>query len=446
MAALEALRKRKIEPVVPRSSAAYLIGGHGSEDEPPFIVPEGCVIVVPTQMGRLTTGPEVQRNINALCSLSSYTIMNPLGNVKKIIQAFGSVAIFKEGDKCPGFSYTLLGCSASPTCEYDFTKKGSRYSVKCPDLNVCRANFSGVMNVSTDGRECLDTITFNQYSLHYYFQMNPTPINTIFNKVVEYFGFLYGYSVYPTPERVRFAVKELTLVNLLDDYDEFLESPVCVLLRKQGVIDTGGKHLGPTLEITDSELTQMGVTPLYIDCFKAFNLIRDTTKMNISDEALQLIIKFAHKSIYLENRNYFNGESIIHVTQEELCYKLPGVYYNFVCRFKSDISPYIYKWNENNRSHMALNYNKINLSGPGLLRKNALHQFLRERVGEAEMYRKKYIRNAFYTWRCPECGTINKPDATVCLGCGMPRPTKAGGTRKRRTKEKRKRTRSRKGN
>jgi hypothetical protein len=67
-------------------------------------------------------------------------------------------------------------------------------------------------------------------------------------------------------------------------------------------------------------------------------------------------------------------------------------------------------------------------------------------VGEAEMHRKKYIRNAFYTWRCPECGTINKPDATVCLGCGMPRATKAGGTRKRRTKEKRKRTRSRKGN
>ena len=432
MAALEALRKRKIEPVLHRYSTAYLIGGHGIEDEPPFIVPKGCVIVVPTQMGRSTTGPEVQKNINALCSLSSHVTINPLNNIKEIIRAFGSVAIFKEGDTCPGFMYILLGCSASPTCEYDYMRKGYTYSVQCPDLDQCRANFSGVMNLSTDGRECLDTITFKQYSLHYFFQMNPTPINIIFNKIVEYFGFLYGYSVYPTPQRVSQAVKELTLVNLLDDYDEFLESPICVLLRKQGVIDTGGKHLGPTIEISDSELVQMGVTPLYIDCFKAFNLIRDTTKMNISDEALQLIIKFAHKSIYLPVE-----KSIIHVTQEELCSKLPGVYYNFVCRFKSDISPYIYKLNENNRNHQALNYNKINLSGPGLLRKNALHKFLRERVGEAEIYRKKYIRNALYNWRCPVCGTINNATDSVCIGCGMPRATKEGGTRKRSNKRRR---------
>jgi hypothetical protein len=91
---------------------AYIIGGHGSEGEdskiPTFIVPKGCMIVVKNQCG--SYGLAYQKHQRGIASLSPAILKDPIGNYTTIANAIGDYAIYKEGQVCPNFSYTLLGC------------------------------------------------------------------------------------------------------------------------------------------------------------------------------------------------------------------------------------------------------------------------------------------------------------------------------------------------
>lgn len=417
-------------------SKAYLLGGHGNETEPSFIVPKDCIIITPVEMGKFSTEAEVRKNITNLCHLSPTTVVNPLTNTNDLIRAFGPISIFKEGDRCPGFKYTLLGCGYNNTCTWEHGKDGFIYTETCPDIKTCYNNFSGVIDLSSD--ECRDPRVFNEISLYRMLESKHVPINDLFEPhIVSFFGFLYTNSIYPTAEEIRSTLSQWTLVNFLDDYDEYIESAIFQRLITEGVVDRGGRKIGPGIVISDEELVAMGVAVTDIQVFKAFDLLKDTNA-TYGPDLVEMMIKLAHKSLILGNKaSRAERRNTISVTQEKLCSMFPGVYYNFICRSKGLISKDIYTIG----TDVKLNYNKINLSGPGLLRKNNLHKMLRERVGEAELSRKPYIKK-FYTnqqksWRCPVCGYMNQ-SGIQCLACGMP---KTGGRRKT---QKRKKTRSKK--
>ena len=79
----------------------YTIGGHGDNGTSRFIVPNGCTIVVREH----TNNPahKYTEDINKLCGFDTNTLTDPMKNSVALNAAYGSVAIYPAGSKCPNF-------------------------------------------------------------------------------------------------------------------------------------------------------------------------------------------------------------------------------------------------------------------------------------------------------------------------------------------------------
>ena len=97
----------------PPPHQAYVIGGHGEEKDGYFIVPKGSIIVAKVQSGELADLLDYNKYLRNLSRMNKDVLCNPLENINQIIDAFGSVAIFEPGDRCPNFYYNLLMCHNS---------------------------------------------------------------------------------------------------------------------------------------------------------------------------------------------------------------------------------------------------------------------------------------------------------------------------------------------
>jgi len=65
-------------------------------------VPKGSIVVIKSHTGDIDTWENVQpMYIKALSKENEEAILDPIGNINKIRQLFGSVAIYREGDMCP---------------------------------------------------------------------------------------------------------------------------------------------------------------------------------------------------------------------------------------------------------------------------------------------------------------------------------------------------------
>jgi hypothetical protein len=84
--------------------------------------------------------------------------------------------------------------------------------------------------------------------------------------------------------------------------------------------------------------------------------------------------------------NIVLGHKLINVTQEELCKKMPGVYYNFVCRATS-LTNELYKYNNYFGKHIMHNI------GSNLQLRPNIHNTIRKKISEAELQRKPYLKN-----------------------------------------------------
>ena len=118
---MEKLRTHKNTIIDFTPSKAYFIGGHGSEGGlttenrgnkkikhlDSFIVPKNCVIVSKAHPGEARLGQAMNTNLRNLCFLDEDILKDPIQYSNEIINAVGSVKIFKEGDVCPNYSYTL---------------------------------------------------------------------------------------------------------------------------------------------------------------------------------------------------------------------------------------------------------------------------------------------------------------------------------------------------
>ena len=77
--------------------------------DPFFIVPNNCIIVVRAKPGELTYLTVINRLLNKIGSVENQELYrNPLSNTKELVNQLGPVSIYKPGDKCPNFKYSLF--------------------------------------------------------------------------------------------------------------------------------------------------------------------------------------------------------------------------------------------------------------------------------------------------------------------------------------------------
>jgi hypothetical protein len=116
MGSLQKIRLHKDKKYLAfKPSKAYWLRGHGTEPinvNDTFIVPPGCIIVAKAQVGEAIFVSHYIKYIQKFCeSDTNKNIMkDPIKNIDDLIKMFGSVAIYKPGDKCPQFSYQLVNC------------------------------------------------------------------------------------------------------------------------------------------------------------------------------------------------------------------------------------------------------------------------------------------------------------------------------------------------
>jgi hypothetical protein len=74
-----------------------------------FIVPDNCIIVVKMTPGAMAYGHIILPLLNKIGAAESQEIYrNPISNTKELIKELGTVSIYKPGDKCPNFEYSLF--------------------------------------------------------------------------------------------------------------------------------------------------------------------------------------------------------------------------------------------------------------------------------------------------------------------------------------------------
>jgi hypothetical protein len=89
----------------------YYIAGHGDNGVDMFIVPPGCTIVVRVEAEQTANGNDYLKNIKALCTIDNYILEHPEKHQDVLKKKFKStIAVYNEGESCPNFRYTLLGC------------------------------------------------------------------------------------------------------------------------------------------------------------------------------------------------------------------------------------------------------------------------------------------------------------------------------------------------
>ena len=298
MPTLANLRSRKTANVNFKPSTAYWIAGHGEEINynNTFKVPPGCVIVVKATPGEVIMEDAYNTFINTLCVMDKEKLKDPLTNSNYLIEKFGAVSIFKPGDDCPIFHYTLISCASS---------MGSPFS-------QCNPHGSGVIAIDEKIEE--DICEFQK-------KVGPS------GDAVNFISSLYENSALPTKTQVQDAI-----ANLKIDTDKI------------------------SWQMKD-------------DLSKVDHIIRRIS-------------------------------SLWKIDQSTICNTLgPGVYYNFICRFRGKESNDMYNMENPTRnrrgSHVTLK--GIETIKPMVtsvednidaIRNRAL---IRNRIGEAETKRKAIL-------------------------------------------------------
>jgi len=74
-----------------------------------FIVPDNCLIVVKGRPGEDAYGLAISPLLNKIGHVDNQTLYrDPLSNTKELVEQLGPVSIYRPGDRCPNFEYSLL--------------------------------------------------------------------------------------------------------------------------------------------------------------------------------------------------------------------------------------------------------------------------------------------------------------------------------------------------
>jgi hypothetical protein len=359
---------------------AYLIAGHGGEtpyniekteeaqkkrnekQKKTFTVPPGCTIVVHKHPYELSY--EYYDMTKKLLSLPKEVINNPVQHKYEIINKLGSVVFYEAGEECPYFTYTTVSCFPS---EQPYVKCYGRIGSGVNNLMEMKDQYDRT-NISLVRKIRYKDTLINYDNL----DLTSDALKEFsFDEIIELLSYMYRYSVYPTQAQVVTYIRE----NI--------------------------SHFYTTIHRNRSGST---------------NRLNDL-KREMIKEILRGI----------------TNQTFVNPTQEFLCKEFPGVYYNFVCRYTEGtfgINHYnrslgksqttrntllyskpkpkllrhpVFNINEENEENQSnedpsitnrlqiINERQNNITK----RKNRTVNLLKTRISEAELKRKKNIKN-FY--------------------------------------------------
>jgi len=189
--------------------------------DPFFIVPNNCIIVVRAKPGEVTYLSVINPLLNKIGSVENQELYrNPLLNTKELVNQLGPVSIYKPGDKCPNFNYSLFF---------------SRHNIQPKKHTV--SSHLGLLKMPLKY-----PITLREYNHN----------NNIINTINE----IYNESVFPKKE----SVYNVILRNILKREPTNTEHTKFKDMIKTDNSDDGGfiNFLGHFLSVTQKQLLKIG--------------------------------------------------------------------------------------------------------------------------------------------------------------------------------------------
>ena len=339
-------------------SKAYLMTGHGisvkTNVEPTFIVPANTIIVVKALRGELMTAymddhPTLRSFKSIICNLDKKIVKDPLSYPGELIQRFGDLAVYKPGDRCPDFEYSLAHCFKTQPAD--------------PTYGSCRNMGSGVLD--------LDKIS--DCTLDFYESLNDGPTKTI-EEIRQFVATMFKNSAYPTSAEV---LKEMN--------DKFMNKICHSIEKKDGKIQlkTAEEKNSDILEALKETLLKTTQEKL---CKKLgpgvyYHSICRPAAM------LSAITKIVHPTVNTKNREYF-------VREDWSGYHRPRL-------GKEQLMPYLKEKNANGRPVPNPEYfykSKLGTADEKTYSYNnpSVKALLEQKIMEAEQYRKPFL-HSYYT-------------------------------------------------
>jgi len=323
---------------------AYIIGGHGAEGSDDFEVPDGCIIVVKAYSGSLMQGYTFLKQ--ELCSLSPDILKDPINHYADLYKAFGPLAIYKPGQKCPNFSYTLLSCY----------KHNSEW-------NGCDSFGSGTIDVDSlyidkIQRECIRHISKSTRRNKNYNEYRKLSTKRIDSSTYAYMKQLYKHSVFPTSERIG---------DLMDDLSDEGANTLSDMLSG---INVNVHH-------TQKDLCELFPGVYYNFVCRASQIGKQLFEYNENRESYHIPSDISfHKDTY--KKTLQDAEAKL----EEKIYQ----YFN-----KEQINP-----NDKSLPQMDKNIKELEMYIAHLKNKpSTISNLLGKHIGEAEAHRKEHIKRMY---------------------------------------------------
>ena len=98
--------QHKVKATIP--TIGTIINDDFVDNDSVFIVPENCMVVVKSRPGEIAYLDTVVPLVNKVGDVSKQELFrSPLSNTKQLIKELGSVIVYKPGDKCPNYLYSL---------------------------------------------------------------------------------------------------------------------------------------------------------------------------------------------------------------------------------------------------------------------------------------------------------------------------------------------------
>jgi len=364
--------------------SAYTILGHGEELTTSLKkVPKGCILIVKAHSGETELSIDANRNIaNFLKIENRDAILDPVKYKAKLVSLFGSVAIYREDEVYPEFSYQTLDVYENKKFNFSGIVRIENNIPVQQELIDRLEEYSNklVYEKEIDLMDLTTPILNEKYSL----DTNVNALNKAYENIVnpEYnpiidsinFPNLYKYSnvngfrtadIENIVKELKRILEETTKLNY-EKYDEYFsvlqKTPIYTAIN-----NSNSKY---------NTLKNKHEDPLSID-----------NKLDILEQTEPSLIKYIKsKREFLNDTGigYFISEFIKQTTilQSELFNKVesgelaPGIFYNFICR-ATDVE-------RNNSTHVKEEY-----------RIRKVHNVLPEiknQVSEAEIHRKNLIR------------------------------------------------------
>ena len=186
-----------------------------------FIVPDNCIIIVRARPGELSYSNIINPLLNKIGAAENQELFkDPLSNTKEIINQLGPVSIYKPGDRCPNFEYTLF-----------FSRD---------NLNPAHHLISSHVGlVKTPLTSPIDLIDYNAK-----------------NKIINTINQIYGESVFPKKE----TINNVVLRNILKREPTDTETTTVKDMLAADKADCGKliDYLQKFLSVTQKQLLKIG--------------------------------------------------------------------------------------------------------------------------------------------------------------------------------------------